>query len=502
MLFYPRMRKVLVANRGEIALRIIRACRELGIRTVAVYSEADRGALHTRFADEAHLLGPPPPQESYLCGDKIIAIAKRTGCEAIHPGYGFLAENAAFAQAVEESGLIFLGPTPEALRLMGDKVAARRLAREQGVPTIPGSEAIASEEELIESAERIGYPLLIKAALGGGGKGMRIVHEEGELIDSFQRARSEAEAAFADPTIYLEKFIPGARHIEFQVLSDGRGNHVHLGERECSIQRRYQKLIEEAPSPALTPALREEMGRAALKIARACGYRSAGTVEFLYADGEFYFLEMNTRLQVEHPVTEEAVGVDIVKLQLKIASGEPLPPSLQELRPRGHAIECRIYAEDPQNDFSPSTGTIDDLVLPSGPGVRVDHGIYRGERITPYYDPLLAKLICWGEDRAEAIARMEQALKEFQILGVRTTIGFHRRVMEDERFRRGEYDTGFLKELDLTPRLSEEDLLALAAAAALRYHRERSVGAREAEREMGTEMEDGWKAYLPWLAQR
>ncbi|MFQ6117952.1 MAG: acetyl/propionyl/methylcrotonyl-CoA carboxylase subunit alpha, partial [Candidatus Bipolaricaulia bacterium] len=472
-------------------------CRELGIETVAVYSEADRGALHTRFADESYLLGPPLPKESYLRGDRIIKLAKETGCEAIHPGYGFLAENAAFAQAVEESGLAFIGPTPEALRLMGDKVAARRLAREQGIPTIPGSGPVNSEGELMRSAKRIGYPLLLKAALGGGGKGMRIIHEEGELIDSFHRASSEAEAAFADPTIYLEKFIPGARHIEFQVLSDGRGNHVHLGERECSIQRRYQKLVEESPSPALTSELREEMGRAALKITRACGYRSAGTVEFLYDGEHFYFLEMNTRLQVEHPVTEEAFRVDIVKLQLAIAAGESLPPSLQGLQPRAHAIECRIYAEDPQNNFSPSTGVVEELVLPAGPGVRVDHGIYRGERITPYYYPLLAKLICWGEDRARAIARMEQALKEFEILGVRTTIGFHLKVMGDERFRRGEYDTGFLEGLDLTPQLSEEDLLALAAAAALGYHRERGGGAK-----MGKEMEDGWKAYLPWLVKR
>jgi len=489
------MNKILIANRGEIALRIIRACRELGIKTVAVYSAADRGALHTRFADEAYLLGPPLPKESYLRGDKLIALAKETGCEALHPGYGFLAENAAFAQAVEESGLAFIGPSPEALRLMGDKVAARRLAREQRIPTIPGSGPIRSEEELMKSAKRIGFPLLIKAALGGGGKGMRIIREEGKLVNSFYRASSEAGAAFADPTIYLEKFIPGARHIEFQILSDGQGNHVHLGERECSIQRRYQKLIEEAPSPALTSEMREEMARAALEIAQACGYRSAGTVEFLYDGGQFYFLEMNTRLQVEHPVTEEAVGVDIVKLQLKLAAGESLPPSLRRLKPQGHAIECRIYAEDPQNNFSPSTGVIEELVLPAGPGVRVDHGIYRGEQVTPYYDPLLAKLICRGEDRAGAIARMEQALKEFQILGVRTTIGFHLKVMQDERFRKGEYNTGFLKGLDLSPNLSAEEFLALAAAAVLKYRRERSSGVK-------MEKEDGWKAYLPWLANR
>lgn len=496
------MRRVLIANRGEIALRIIRACRRLGIETVAVYSEADRGALHTRFADEAYPIGPPPPQESYLRGDKIIKLAKETGCEAIHPGYGFLAESAAFAKEVEESGLVFIGPPPEALRLMGDKVAARRLAQAQGVPTIPGSGAIRSEGELVKSAEQIGYPLLIKAALGGGGKGMRIIHEKGELISSFHRARSEAEAAFADPTIYLERYIPGARHIEFQVLSDGRGNHVHLGERECSIQRRYQKLVEESPSPALTPKLREEMAQAALRVVRESGYRSAGTVEFLYdpEEGRYYFLEMNTRLQVEHPVTEEALGVDIVQLQLRIAAGEPLPLSLEGLQPRAHAIECRIYAEDPQSGFSPSTGVVEELILPSGPGVRVDHGIYRGERITPYYDPLLAKLICWGEDRAAAIARAEEALREFRILGVRTTIGFHLKVMRDERFRRGEYDTGFIEGLELAPEPSEEELRALAVAAALRYHRERS--SRAAAIEPQAEMEDGWKAYLPWLVQR
>lgn len=494
------IKKVLIANRGEIALRIIRACRELGIKTVAVYSEADKGAVHSRFADEAHCVGPPSPQKSYLRGDKIIALAEEAGCEALHPGYGFLAENAAFAQAVEESGLIFIGPPPEAISLMGDKVAARRLALAQGIPTIPGSEAITSGEELMKSAKRIGYPLLIKAALGGGGKGMRIVRGEEELKDSFARASSEAGAAFANPTIYLEKFIPEARHIEFQVLSDRRGNHIQLGERECSIQRRYQKLVEEAPSPALTPELREEMGQAALRIVQACGYRSAGTVEFLYDGEQYHFLEMNTRLQVEHPVTEEVVGVDIVKLQLAIASGEPLPSSLRQLKPSGHAIECRVYAEDPQNDFCPSTGVIEELVLPSGPGVRVDHGIHRGERITPYYDPLLAKLICWGENRQGAIARTEQALREFQILGPRTTIGFHLRVMEDERFRKGEYNTSFLEGLDLAPQLSEEDSWALAAAAVMKYDRERSAGARrEAAR---AEMEDGWKAYLPWLAQR
>lgn len=492
----PGMKKVLIANRGEIALRVIRACRELGITTVAVYSEADRGALHARFAEEAHPLGPPPPQESYLRGDKIIKLAKQTGCEAIHPGYGFLAENAAFAKEVEESGLTFIGPSPEAISLMGDKVAARRLALAQGVPTIPGSGPITSKEELLHQAQQIGYPLLIKAALGGGGKGMRIVRGEEELVDSFTRASSEAGAAFANPTTYLEKYIPGARHIEFQVLSDRHGAHLHLGERECSVQRRYQKLIEEAPSPILTPDLREEMGQAALKIAQAAGFRSAGTVEFLYDGKQYYFLEMNTRLQVEHAVTEEAFGVDIVRLQLGIASGVPLPHSLREVEPRAHAIECRIYAEDPQNDFYPSTGVIEGLSLPSGPGVRVDHGIYQGEQITPYYDPLLAKLICRGEDRRGAIARISHALSEFQILGVRTTIGFHLQVMADERFRRGEYDTAFLEGLALSPRLSEEELQALAAAAALRYHQERSANLR------GVELEDGWKAHLPWLAER
>lgn len=490
------MKRVLIANRGEIALRVIRACRESGIKTVSVYSEADRGALHVRFAGQAHLIGPAPPQRSYLRGDKIIELAKQTGCEAIHPGYGFLAENAAFAKEVERSGLTFIGPSAEAIRLMGDKVAARKLAQAQGVTTIPGSGPITSAVELKKSARQIGYPLLIKAALGGGGKGMRIVRGEEELEDSFTRSSSEAESAFANATIYLEKYIPGARHIEFQILSDGQGNHVHLGERECSIQRRYQKLVEEAPSPALTPDLREEMGQAALKIVRAAGFRSAGTVEFLYYGKRYYFLEMNTRLQVEHPVTEEAFGVDIVRLQLEIASGVPLPRSLQEVKPRAHAIECRVYAEDPQNDFYPSTGVIEALSLPSGPGVRVDHGICQGEQITPYYDPLLAKLICRGEQRERAIARMSQALREFQILGVRTTIGFHRLVMADERFFSGDYDTRFLEGLDLVPQLSEEELQALAAAAALRYHQERSNNPR------GVELEDGWKAYLPWLAER
>lgn len=489
------LKKVLIANRGEIALRIIRACKELNIKTVAVYSEADKMALHTRMADEAYLLGESPATESYLRGDKIIEIAKRSGCEAIHPGYGFLAENADFAEVVENSGLIFIGPRASSIRLMGDKIQARKTAQQNDVPIIPGmARRLKDLEDARAFAKEIGYPVMIKAAAGGGGKGMRIIFNEKELRSSFERAISEVAKSFGDPSVYMEKFLPQAKHIEFQILADEQGNCVHLGERECSIQRRHQKLVEESPAAKLTPKLREEMGQAALKMAKACDYRSAGTVEFLYdaQNDKYYFLEMNTRLQVEHPVTEMVTGIDIVKEQLRIASGEPLSFTQDEVTLRGAAIECRIYAEDPEHGFHPSTGKIEELNLPTGPGVRVDSGIYRGERITPYYDPLLAKLIVWDKDRAGAIARMKRALEEFRIVGVKTTIGFHQQVMEHADFISGEYFTDFIERLKLEA-LSEEDLELLAIATVLKLEQEAKV------LHYNRKEEDGWKSYLPWL---
>jgi len=492
------IKKVLIANRGEIALRIIRACKELGLKAVAVYSEADKGALHTRIADEAYLLGPPPAAESYLRGDRIIEIAKRSGCEAIHPGYGFLAENPDFAEMVENSGLIFIGPKASSIRLMGDKITARKTAQQNNVPIIPGMERRLKDlEDAKAFASEIGYPVLIKAAAGGGGKGMRIIFNEKELRSSFARAISEVAKSFGDPSVYMEKFISPAKHIEFQILADAQGNYVYLGERECSIQRRHQKLVEESPAAKLTPKLRAEMGEAAIKIAKACDYCGAGTVEFLYdvQNDRYYFLEMNTRLQVEHPVTEMITGIDIVKEQLRVASGEPLSFTQEEIVLRGAAIECRIYAEDPEHGFQPSTGRIEELNLPTGPGVRVDCGVYRGERITPYYDPLLAKLIVWDKDRAGAIARMKRALEEFQIIGLKTTIGFHRQVMEHPDFISGEYFTDFIQRLG--PETIPEDLELLAIAAVLKREQEESKVLSYSDRK--EKEEDGWKSYLPWL---
>jgi acetyl-CoA carboxylase biotin carboxylase subunit len=465
------LRKILVANRAEIAIRIFRACKELGIRTVAVYSEADRGALHTRFADEAYGIGPSAASESYLKMEKIITVAQQTHCEGIHPGYGFLAENAEFAEAVRRAGLVFIGPHPESIRKLGDKITARGLAREAGVPSVPGmGQPVRDLPEAQAAAHEIGFPVLIKAAAGGGGKGMRVVQREPELKEALERARSEAQAAFGEPTVYLEKFIPYAKHIEVQILSDGK-DCVHLGERECSIQRRHQKLIEESPAPRLTAAQREAICTAALKVVVAAGYQSAGTVEFLFdlETEHFYFLEVNTRLQVEHPVTEMVTGLDIVKAQLHIASGRSLSLTQAEVRPRGHAIELRICAEDPAHQFLPSTGRIDEIQLPGGPGVRVDQGIGRGEYVTAFYDSLLAKLIIWDEDRAGAIERAKRALEEMRVLGVKTTIGFHRQVMDDPLFCSGAYPTDFIRRYQSARRLSAEELKILALAAALKH---------------------------------
>ncbi len=438
--------KILIANRGEIALRIIAACQELGIATVAVHSEADRDCLHVRMADEAVCIGSPYPQNSYLNITAVIAAAEITGADAIHPGYGFLAENAHFAEIVQECGLTFIGPPPEAIRLMGNKSEARKKVSGAGVPVLPGSlEPLQNRGEAVELAAEIGYPVILKASAGGGGRGMRLARDERELKRAFDTARNEAEKAFGDPAIYLEKYLEQPRHIEFQILADRHGRVIHLGERECSIQRRHQKLLEESPSPALTPELRVEMGRAAVAAARSAGYVSAGTVEFLLAaDGTYSFMEMNTRIQVEHPVTEMVTGVDLVKEQLLIAAGEKMTVPPGRVIPKGHAIEFRINAEDPET-FAPSPGRVDFLALPGGPGVRVDTHLYAGYSIPPYYDSLVAKLIVHGRDRDEAIARGRRALRSFEIEGIRTSKALHLRILDDRDFREGRLHTGFME---------------------------------------------------------
>lgn len=443
--------KVLIANRGEIAMRIIRTCRELGLGTVAVYSEADRQALHVRNANEAYLLGPAPSRDSYLRGDKIIEIAKNCGAGAIHPGYGFLAERADFAQACQDEGLAFIGPKPSSIASMGDKATARATVSSAGVPVVPGTEGEGSlgDEELLSLAPKIGFPLLIKATAGGGGKGMREVNNLEEMPGLIQAARREAEAAFGDGNVYLEKLVEGARHIEFQILADQLGNAIYLGDRECSIQRRHQKLLEEAPSPFIgdDEDLRERMGRVAVQAAQAVGYVNAGTIEFLIdKDKNFFFLEMNTRLQVEHPVTEMVTGIDIVKEQIRIARGRELRYNQADIRLNGWAIECRINAEDPYNGFLPSTGRISHILLPTGPGVRIDTGVYPGFEISPYYDSLISKLIVWGETRAETILRVRRALEEYRLVGVRTNIPFHQNLMDSHRFMAGRYDTRFVED--------------------------------------------------------
>jgi acetyl-CoA carboxylase biotin carboxylase subunit len=442
------IKKVLIANRGEIAVRIIRACREMGVKTVAIFSEIDRRSLHVRLADEAYLVGPAPATQSYLNMDRIMRVAKKSGAEAIHPGYGFFAENYDFVKRVESEGLIFIGPPAEAVKLLGDKVAARKTMRNSGVPIVPGTEVeIGSDDQGTSIAEEVGFPILIKAVGGGGGKGMRIVREKGELKSALRAASSEAKSAFADPRIYIEKYLERPRHVEIQVLADKFGNVIHLGERECSIQRRHQKVVEESPSPVVDEKMRKAMGEAAVTAAKASGYVNAGTIEFLVdPDRNFYFLESNTRLQVEHPVTEMVTGVDLAKEQIRIASGEKLSYRQEDIQWRGSAIECRIYAEDPENNFLPSTGVVHSYWEPSGPGIRVDSGLYEGAEVSLFYDPLISKLLTWGESREEAIDRMKRALSEYRILGVATTILFHLRVMENEKFRKGEIHTHFIEE--------------------------------------------------------
>jgi acetyl-CoA carboxylase, biotin carboxylase subunit len=472
--------KVLVANRGEIALRVIRACRELGVASVAVYSEADARAPHVREADEAVLLGPAPSSESYLKGDVIIDVARRVGAEAIHPGYGFLSEREWFARAVRDAGLSFVGPPPEAIAAMGSKTAARELAIAAGTPVVPGTTtALRDAEEAAEVAERFGYPVLLKAAAGGGGKGMRVVHRREELAGALGAAQREARNAFGDDAVYVEKYIVGPRHVEIQVLGDQHGTMLHLGERECSVQRRHQKMIEEAPSVAVSPELRSRMGSAAVAAARAAGYTNAGTCEFLLdAEGSFYFLEMNTRIQVEHPVTELVTGIDLVQWQLRIAAGERLPFTQESITPRGWALECRITSEDPANGFLPSTGRVQYLHVPAGPGVRWDGGIETGSEITLHYDPMLAKLIVWAPDRGQAIARMHRALLELTIEGVDTSRDFHLRVMEDAEFRAGAIEIQWLErrlaELTSVPP-ERASVVRAVIAAALLAERDRST---------------------------
>jgi acetyl-CoA carboxylase biotin carboxylase subunit len=496
--------KVLIANRGEIAVRILRACRELGVQTVAVYSEADRQALHVRYADEAYLLGPAPARDSYLRMDKILEIAKKSGASGIHPGYGFLAERADFAQACLDEGIAYIGPKPSAIAAMGDKAVARKTVSAAGVPVVPGTEGEGAlrDEELLAIAPKIGFPLLIKATAGGGGKGMREVRNLEEMPGLIQAARREAEAAFGDGNVYLEKLLEGARHIEIQVLADQMGNTISLGERECSLQRRHQKLLEESPSPfvAGNEKLRNQMGEVAVRAAQAVEYVNAGTIEFLVdKDGNFFFLEMNTRLQVEHPVTEMVTGVDIVKEQIRIARGRQMRYTQADIHLNGWAIECRINAEDPYNDFLPSTGVITHILPPTGPGVRIDAGVYPGFEISPYYDSLISKLIVWGETRAEAVLRMRRSLEEYKVVGVRTNIPFHQNLMDSHRFMAGQFDTRFVEErfsMELADSHKEGHDRIAAIFATLVAHRQTQLSAqivRRAERDASN-----WKWVGRW----
>ena len=462
-------RKILIANRGEIAVRILRACRELGIRSAAVFSEVDRNSLHVRLADEAYPIGPAPSRESYLRIDKITEVARHAGCDAIHPGYGFLAENPALPRACSDAGVTFIGPSAEAMEALGAKTAGRQLARRVEVPAVPGTnDAIDDPQSAQELARNMGYPVLLKAVAGGGGKGMRLVSADSDFASAFRDASSEALNAFGNSSVYLEKYLEKPRHIEIQILADAHGRVVSLGERECSVQRRHQKVIEEAPSPIMTPELRKRMGDAAVRLARAGGYTNAGTVEFLVDEHyNFYFLEVNTRLQVEHPVTEQVTGLDLVKLQIAIAAGHRLPFAWETITPRGHAMEVRLYAEDPENNFFPSPGMIRLLQTPSGPGIRDDSGVYEGWTVPMDYDPLLAKLIAWGNSREETIARLRRALEEYTVTGIKTNTALFRRILVEPDFLRSEIHTKWLDEMLKRPQAAPAENSRAADAAAI-----------------------------------
>lgn len=473
-------KKILIANRGEIAVRVIRACREMGIIPAAVYSAADCRALHVRLAEEAYDIGEAKPSESYLSIEKILEVAKRCGAEAIHPGYGFLAENPRFVKRCEEEGIVFIGPPSRPMEIMGEKTSSRRMMREAGVPIIPGTlDSIRDEEDLRKRAAEVGFPLLLKASAGGGGKGLRLVKNEGDLLSAFKLAQSEALSSFGDPAIYIEKYIEEPHHIEIQILADHHGRVVYLGERECSMQRRYQKVLEETPSPFLDDRTRRAMGETAVEAAASIGYRNAGTVEFVVdRERNFYFLEMNARLQVEHPITEMVTGVDLVKCQLEIAAGRPLPFRQEEIKPQGFSVECRIMAEDPFNDFMPSPGKIIFLHTPAGMGVRDDSGVYEGFEVPLDYDPLLSKLITWGKTREEAIRRMLRALAEYQVYGIKTTIPFFKRILLHPQFLAGRYNTHFIAELEKeSDRESPEEETAALIAAGVKSYRDGRVEA-------------------------
>ncbi len=498
-----KIKKLLVANRGEISLRIMRTAREMGIRTVAVYSEADRNALHVRFADEAVCLGPPPSSKSYLLAEKIISVCQEMGVDAIHPGYGFLSENSDFAKKVAAAGLIFIGPSPEAIEIMGSKLAAKHAVSRYGIPMVPGTDqAISDIPAAKERAAEIGYPILIKASAGGGGKGMRIVEEESEFEEQMNRAISEAQSAFGDGAVFIEKYITSPRHIEIQVLGDQHGNIVHLFERECSVQRRHQKVIEEAPSAVVSPQMRKAMGEAAVAVANACDYYGAGTVEFIVDEKlDFYFLEMNTRLQVEHPVTEMITGKDLVKEQILIAEGHPLSFTQEDLKIRGHALEVRVYAEDPKNNFLPDIGKLETYVRPQGPGVRVDDGFEQGMGIPIYYDPMIAKLITHDETRDKNIKRMLRAIEEYKITGIETTLSFCEFVLNHEAFVSGDFDTKFVEKYfspeKLDPVFTDEELSILAVFAVTAFEKQKeSLKPTSSKGTSATDGSSNWKKRL------
>ncbi len=492
------LKKVLVANRGEIAVRILRACRELGLQTVAIYSEVDRNAMHVRYADEAYCIGQAPARESYLRIDRIVDVAIRSGADSIHPGYGFLAENEDFARASNEAGITFIGPPAAVIQSMGNKIQARRALSRQGVPVVPGTFDPLRDDEILAAANQVGFPIFIKAAAGGGGKGIRYVQDAEELPSALARARSEAESAFGDGTVYVEKIISPARHIEFQVLADHQGNVIHLGERECSIQRRHQKLVEESPSVALDTDLREKMAKAAIRATQAANYVNAGTIEFLLdKDRNFYFIEMNTRLQVEHPVTELVTGVDIVKEQIRIASGRPITYQQKDIQQRGWAFECRITSEDPYNGFLPSTGKIISLYEPTGPGVRIESGVYEGFEVSLYYDPLIAKLCVWGSDRANAIMRVKRALSEYKILGIATSIPFHQKLFQSTNFIGGVFDTTFVDDrfsMEQGGSTENEKVAAVVAALLAHERRQHALSITPAQ----ASAKSGWKRFGTW----